>query len=349
MNRPLEAALEVIYPVLASPDAGNALVAAKCMGLMRGYDARWHSAPYKIDGVEVVLTSDLVNPQTQRKSRSFTVAGKLDIRATEIATGAKVIFDHKTCSQDIEDPNATYWQQLVIEGQVSHYMLLEWLNGNRVDKAVWDVMRKPGISPKAVAKKDVADILETRRYFHFVLSDIDLAKFQEDLRETPMMYAARLAYDCTTERPAWYFQRRTVARLDSELLEYANELWDNGQDILAARQTGRNPRNSGACMAYNSPCKFLGVCSGHDTIDSERWARKEYVHNELPVIGEGRGTEILTNSRIRTFQTCRRKHLYQYEMGVERIDEEEKESLFFGNLWHAANEQYFLTLMKEQA
>ena len=351
MTEPLAAALKVITPVMQSDDPRSALVAARCYGLMHGYDARWGGAPYRIDGVEAVLTSDLINPETQRKSRTFMVAGKIDVRATELATDTKVIFDHKTTSSDISDPNAAYWQQLRIEGQVNHYMLLEWLNGNRVDGAVWDVMRKPGIAPSKLTIKDAKDIVASGEYYGAVVSPEDIRAVMNDEkpRESIHMYASRLIHDCTVERPQWYFQRRQIVRLDSEIHEYATELWDHGQDILQVRQTGRNPRNSGACMLYGSPCRYLGLCSGHDTLESGKWTKREYVHNELPIIGQNGGRDVLTNSRIRNFQTCRRKHELDYEIGIERVDEEEREALFFGNLWHLASEAYFKTLMELQA
>src|ERR1700677_2706266 len=114
---------EVLLPLLTDKDEGKRLIASKCLGLLTGYDARWRNAPYKIDDVECTLTSDLYNPATQRKSRTFTLAGKIDVRATEISTDKKVIFDHKTTSDDIADPNSSYWRQLVVEGQVDQYML----------------------------------------------------------------------------------------------------------------------------------------------------------------------------------------------------------------------------------
>lgn len=355
MSDALMQAHEVLAWHLESDDASRALVAAKCYALLQGYDQRWHDAPYRIDGVEAVMTSDLYNPETQRKSRSFVIAGKIDVRATEIATGAKVILDHKTASQEITDPNAPYWRQLAIEGQVSHYMMLEWLNENKVDKGIWDVIRKPSISPKAIAKKDREAMEKDRTYCGFPVLDLDIEIVQATERETPMLYAKRLAQDCTVERPDWYFQRRAVPRLDKEIFDYGVEVWGHGQDMLAARNNGRHPRNSGACFTYNSPCKFLSVCSGHDQIDSEQWSVKPFVHSELAELwhveedGEpSRGLDILTNSRIRCFQTCRQKHYFQYELGVEKIDEEEKESLFFGTLFHESLEQYFLALQKQQ-
>lgn len=354
MSKPLDAALEVLSPVLDDKDPTKALIAAKCVGLMHGYDARWLNAPYLIDGVEHVLTADLYNPTSQRKSRTFTTAGKLDVRATEISTGKKVIFDHKTTSEDISDPNSPYWRQLVVEGQATHYMLLEWLNGEKVDAAVWDVIRKPGISPKALLKADVQGYRsgyargEVQQYFGYPLSADDMESVFADGRETIRMYAARLAADCISERPQWYFQRRTIPRLDGEVMDYARDQWDIGQDIIHARAEDRHPRNSGACMLYHSPCKYLGVCSGHDTIDSEKWVKRDFVHPELTQIGDGRGIEILTNSRMRTFQTCKRKHYYQYELGMDQVDAEERETLFFGNLFHEASEQFFLQLIKDQ-
>lgn len=344
---PLGAALEIVYPVLHGGDTGPALIAAKCAGLLAGYDRRWRTAPYRVDDVECVVSSDLWNPDTGRKSRSFTVSGKIDVRVTDLHTGQRGFIDHKTCSQDITDPNGPYWRQLAIEGQVTHYMLLEWLNARKVDYAIWDVVRKPCIAPKGLGKKEVAEFLAFGRYFGSQFDAGEMERFRATERETPMMYAARLAFDCGTERPEWYFQRRIVPRLDAEVRQYAGELWDHGQDILGVRNTGRHPRNSGACFRYNSPCRFLAVCSGYDSIDSPGWTRRPWVHPELPP-GETTGVEILTNSRIRTFQTCRQLHQYQYEMGVEKADEEEREALFFGDLYHRALEAYFLTIKQYQ-
>jgi hypothetical protein len=355
MSKPLDAALEVLSPVLDDKDPTKALVAAKCVGLMHGYDARWLNAPYLIDAVESVLTADLYNPDSQRKSRTFTTAGKLDVRATEVETGKKVIFDHKTTSEDISDPNSPYWRQLVVEGQATHYMLLEWLNGEKVDAAVWDVIRKPGISPKALLKADVQGYRagyargEVQQYFGYPLSEKDMESVSVDGRETIKMYAARLAADCISERPQWYFQRRTIPRLDGEVLEYAADQWSIGQNILNSRANKRWPRNSASCMQFHAPCKYLGVCSGHDTIDSENWTKKEFVHVELSDLkGSGRGTEILTNSSMKVYQSCNKKYYYDRELGIDKVDAEERESLFFGTLYHEALERFFLEIQKEQ-
>ena len=249
------------------------------------------------------------------------------------------ILDHKTCSEDIADPNSPYWRQLIVERQHQHYMLLEHLNGRRVDGAIWDVTRKPTISPRQITKAEQAQIATTGTWFGDPASPLD--------RETPEMYEARVAWDCSQIRPEWYFQRRRIARLDHQLLEYAGELWQHSQDLLWARRQGSYPRNSGACMNYGRPCQFLGICSGYDEPTSANWQRRDWTHPELE--GDGTdGRDLLTNSRIRCFQTCRRKHLYQYEIGIERTEAEEVETLYFGTVWHEALAVWFEGLMIEK-
>lgn len=344
----LDAALNAIDDSIGQyADDSALLVAAKCRGLMRGYDRRWRDSNIQPLSVERTLTAPLLNPETNGTSRTFSLAGKLDVLAAE--NGQSVLIDHKTTSQDIGDPDASYWRQLAVEGQVNHYMLLAWQQGQKIDTALWDVIRKPTISPKKLTKADQRAVVSLGKYFDTPVSQASRDALVNDERETLELYEIRLANDCMFERPEWYFQRRKVPRLDRDILEYANEAWQHGQDIIACRASSSEDRlpvrNSGACMLYGSPCNFLGICSGYDSPDSGKWRKKESVHPELPII-EGDGKDLLTNSRIRCFQTCKRKHFYQYEMGIERHDAEEKESLFFGSVFHAAQEAWWTTFLK---
>jgi hypothetical protein len=338
MDEQLQAALEAIDRAVGGPTEQTALVRAKCRGLMAGYHAAWRDSGLVATSVETMLTAPLVNPATGVSSRSFTLAGKLD--ATVLLDGCRhYVVDHKTTSQPIDDPNAPYWRQLAVEGQATHYLLLAWLNGQKYDGAIWDVVRKPAISPKKLTKAERANVVSSRQYYGRQVALGDLERLQVEERESPEMYESRLAADCL-ERPDWYFQRRSVPRLDHELEEYAGELWDIAQDLVQVRRTGKHYRNSGACLLYGSPCQFLGICSGHDAPDSDRWKRRERVHEELPLL-EGDGRDVLTNSRLRCFQTCRRKEHFQYTLGIERFDAEEREALYFGTIWHAGQEAWW--------
>ena len=340
----LSNAQDAIKTACPSVNDSSALVAAKCRALMAGYNKLYSGIDYEPLAVEKTYTAPLVNPDTNKSSRTFKIAGKVDVLCRY--HGKLVLFDHKTTSQDISDPAGVFWRQQVVEAQPSHYMLLLWLNGIKCDDAVWDVVRKPQISPKKLTKAEVRSIVSSQEYFGWRLTSESVAEVQTTERENPELYEARLTWDCMQERPQHYFQRRSVPRLDSELMEYGRELWEHGLEMLHARNTNHNARNSGACMLYGSPCKFLGICSGYDTADSDRWVKKTNVNAELPEL-YGKDGDYITNSRVRCFQTCRRKACYEYDLGIERVDEEEKEALFFGSVWHAGQAAWWSTFLKE--
>lgn len=339
-----------LYAALAVVDAEPeyTIRQATVRAMLVGYDARWahEAALYQIHRVEEYVETPLFNPATGAKSRTFLVGGVVDV---DLQDGSGHGFmDHKTTSDAIDDPNSPYWQQLIVESQLDHYALMKHLNGEKTDWAVWDVMRKPGIRPKQLVKADLKALIETRKYCGITFDPDTIRQAEADGRESLPLYEARLVQECT-ENAERYFQRRRITRTQNEILVYANELWDNGQEFISARQTERRPRNSGACMNYGRACTFLPLCAGHDTLDSGNWRKKDKVHAELPVINDGQdGRSILTNSRIRTFQTCRRKELYSYELAIERNDPEEVEVLAFGTLWHKALAAYFNTIKENQ-
>lgn len=343
-------ATQVIVPsteaALAAVDvhATEPLLRAKMRALLLAYHQRWAAQDIDVLEIEQVASADLYNPATSAKSRTFQMAGKKDILLLEAERFW--LMDHKTCSEDIADAAAPYWKQLVVEGQHLHYALLEHLDGRRVEGAIWDVMRKPSISPRQISKGDLTTTSISGKYFGQQVSKLDLEEAKDTGRENFTLYGYRLLWDATQIRPEWYFQRQRVARLDNELIEYASELWGHTQDMLIARRENRWPRNSGACMNYGRPCTFLGICSGHDTPDSDKWQPKQWVHNELPILDNTEGKGFLTNSRVRCFQTCRRKHYFQYELGIDRAEQEEVESLQFGTVWHEVLSVYFQQWMK---
>lgn len=335
----LTAALEAI-DACVPPDAPEKqqLIAAKCRALSMGYHARWSGVAFTVLSVEDYITSGLYNPETERSSRTFTLAAKKD--ATVIYANQRVLIDHKTTSDDIEDPNSPYWRQLAIEAQPGHYMLMDWLRGEKVDYAIWDVIRKPGIAPKEISAADHKMVQMTGSYCGYRLSEESMSAMHAGKRETLGMYTARLADDCIKQRPQRYFQRRAVPRLDAQLSEHAGEVWDLAKSIMHDRERGRWPRNSQSCMAWGTACRWLGVCSGYTDINSPGWVKKTRIHNELPLL-EGDGRNVLTFSSLKSYQSCRKKFYHEYELGLERIDEEEKEAIFMGTCLHSALEKWF--------
>lgn len=328
---PLEKALAKVDE-LASPD--DWVMAATIRGLMVGYDARWSQVQTEIQLVECeqCFTAPLTNIDTGRISRTYTTAGKLD--KIVIEQGKKKLVDHKTTSSDISDPTSSYWRQLAVDSQASHYELLLLQNGVTLDGIVWDVVRKPGIRPKQIAAKTLKQLQSEAVYCGFNVSTDTLSWLAEgNDRENGELYGYRVAEECVND-PDKYFARRSNPRTREQIAEYAKELWGMAKDMRSAELNDGHFRNSGACFNYGSACEFLNLCSGCDTPDSDRWQKKPSKNPELPE-GIG-GSSVLTNSRLRTFATCRRKHYYQYVLGIERFDAERREALYFGSVFHEA-------------
>jgi hypothetical protein len=326
-------------------------MAAKIIGLLIGYHARWSSEPLETVAAELEFRDvPIINPDTGSKSRTFTQAGKLDgvVRSPR----GKFMIEHKTSGEDIEDQSGPYWQRLAIDSQISMYSLAHWQDDSRLDGCIYDVIRKPTIHPKLIpagsekktAEENVGtlrEIIDYSQYYGFditefehneaVITVVNKSKF----KETPELYSRRVAIDCL-QRPNRYYQRQTITRHDWKLEAWAHDLWNITQVILLERRLSGLPRqNTRACFDYSRPCAYLGICSGHDEPDSNNWENRKR-HMEL----DDDGLDVLTNSRIGCYNTCPRKHYYRYELSIQRRDEEQSEALFFGSAFHLALEAW---------
>lgn len=340
MMDPLRTTIEAIkaYELAGECDS---LSAWKVRALVTAYHDQWKSAPFRVLAVEETFSLPIVNPQTGRSSRTFCQGGRFDLMVHFDARTWMV--EHKSTAEEIADPGAPYWKRLAIDSQVSMYALANWQNGRKLDGTIYDVIRKPTIRPKQITKADQKTLIEARVYCGFKVDEHDIAEADGNtFSETPKLYGLRLLRDAL-DNPPKYFQRRPVPRLDNEILEWAKELWQVSQDIRQTEISGGHYRNSGACMNYGRPCDFLGICSGYDTPDSDKWRRRDQAHPEVDLPDDA-----LTHSRIRCYQTCKRMHHYKYGLRLERADDETAEALLFGQLLHRALEAYYLALKGQQ-
>lgn len=237
------------------------------IALVRGYYTRWKdSAIIKYIAAEAPFKLPIVNPSTGRATPSFHSAGKIDGIA-ELPDGKLAIIEHKTTTDDLS-LDSDYWKRLMLDSQISRYVLAARTMGYDVRAIIYDVIKKPGIRPKNITKADRANATYLGHYFgHKLISECPE-------RETPAMYGARLLAD-TIERPDWYFARNEIVRLDSELDEYRAEQWTIQQTIREAELNQQKwgiaawPRNTSACtMPYR--CPYLDICRGMKGDPSEQ-------------------------------------------------------------------------------
>ena len=266
----LSAAIESINQSSSEQNEKQLLIAAKCRALMSGYDAKWRDAEWETLATEQQFQLPVINPDTGATSRTWTHAGKKDGIIRYVPSRRKYLLEHKTTSDDIADPGSSYWRRLTIDSQVSGYMLAEWQNENKLDGTLYDVIRKPATRPKQITKALQKVMIQQGTY----LGEEVPKEFRLFENENIELYEIRLTQEILLN-PCKYYQRRTIPRLDDEIVEYATELWHIGKDILSARNNDHHYRNSDACMTWGSPCEYLSICSGHDSPESDNWQKRE--------------------------------------------------------------------------
>lgn len=223
------------------------------LAMVRGWWRRYADDPIvKYVASEISFDLPIVNPYTGREYAGHRNAGKIDGIA-ELPDGRLALVEHKTTSDEI-GPASDYWQRLLIDQQISRYYLAAHELGYPVSAVVYDVLRKPQIRPKNVAKLDRHRATTERHYFNLQLNGVCPE------RETPRMYGARLLADLS-ERPEFYFARNEIPRLQSDLDQFKLDQWAAVRAISSCELDGYWPRNTGACTSPYR-CQFLDVCRG---------------------------------------------------------------------------------------
>ena len=244
---------------------------------------------------EYVWRMPLVNPATGKKSRTWKLAGRMD-GIIELPSGEKALREHKTTVEDI-DPNSKYWRRLQADLQIGLYVLAARYLGWDVGKVLYDVARKPGISPKLVTNLDdqgrpiVLDAEGQRVLLQRgpnkgqprTSGDKDKGYELQQHRETPDEYATRLLEDIG-QNPTRYYQRRQIVRLDAELELLQYELWNQAKILHQCRQEDRWYRNVGRWTCDN--CEYEPFCLEGRTITPdglppEGFKKLGNVHPEL--------------------------------------------------------------------
>jgi len=311
--------------------------------------------------VEIENVSPLVNPATGRSSPSWKHASKLDALAFDRFNNEAVIVEHKSTSERL-DLASPYWRKLAIDSQVSKYLLSLRQSGyTDIRTVVYDVVSKPTTKPKQVVKADVRKIAEKGSYYGFPLPSQELQSIREvyesskgksggftgKLRESWTLYGFRLRRLIMEDYPSW-FRRQWVTRSNDELEEYATELWQLAGELRKARNGGIAPKNSANCSAFGRLCEYFPLCIGEQDEGSDRYQLADFVHAELNSLAsrdatDNGGRNLLTNSRLVMFQSCRQKEFLKYETGLIPAEGTDSFALQWGTLFHELMETIWLS------
>ncbi len=264
----------------------------KCFRLVQGWQWRWQDADIGVVASELAFNMPIVNPETGRPTPSYTYSGRIDAIVRMRTSGRHLVEEHKTTGESL-GLDGDYWKSLRLDAQISRYVLAAQGLGHPVQSVLYDVIRKPSISPlnsipirDANACKMVVDANGNRIFKPSGApresADAKRGWFVQTRRESVDEYGLRLAKDIIA-RPTFYFARVEIPRLQSDIDEMQVEMWELQRDIRRAELKGVHYKNAGACRAPYS-CPYLEICStGTDlAVDTpEGFERVTNIHPEL--------------------------------------------------------------------
>jgi len=257
--------------------------------LLSGYFWRWAAWDKDMKVLETEWPFDIAlkNPETDRPTPNFTLAGKVDGIIEE--AGRVLVDEFKSTADDIEDPDADFWKVLRIDSQISTYYLAAESKGYHPEAIRYDVIRKPTTKPKQIqlldddGKKIVLDAEGNRVTKVNILKSGDEGKghgdpiqsgnkdkgwFLQSRLETPIEYGDRLMADIG-ERPNRYYQRKEIARIDADIDEARYELWQMQRLIRECQLNERWPRSASkfTCLGFGR-CAYFNLCTGDYDVKS---------------------------------------------------------------------------------
>lgn len=261
-----------------------------CECLFTGYVWRWQEDGTEVLATEQVFDLPIVNPATGRESRTYRFGGKIDKIVQW--NGAPVVMEHKTTGDSIHD-ESEYWDQLRVDTQISGYYMAARALGFDVQSVLYDVIHKPGMRP--LDSKPCLDEQGRKIVVHKGTNDRAyksngepyLSAGRDDLEylsapETVEQFRDRLMTDIY-DRPDFYYARREIPRLDSDIEEFRRELWTIAQDIRSSERNGWHYRNTQACRKPY-PCEYREACwqgFNFDRGEPTGFVRVANVHPEL--------------------------------------------------------------------
>lgn len=249
--------------------------------LLSAYFSYYVNDAFEIVATEQTFDLPILNPATGAEGKIFRLGGKLD-KIIKLEDGRLALMEYKTSGRDI-GPDTDYWKRLRIDHQISLYVHAARRLGYDVQTVLYDVTRKPGLKPYRATPE------HERKYTQVKLNKDGSVKEPSRLYancresdETAQEFGDRFSADIA-ERPEWYFQRREVPRLETDLAEFEQELWEQQKSLRDCQNRNAWPRNTNSCLSPVT-CDFWEVCSqGLNPAERlpEGFVKVGYVHAEL--------------------------------------------------------------------
>jgi len=277
---------------------------AKLAYSLSGYIWKWQDDEFETLAREIPFSLKIINPETGATLPNVTIDGVIDKLIRK--DGKVMVGEHKSTSKDVGqdsklwghlrlDTQTTLYEyaanQLSLSGSLEEYGVP---TGTRIEGALYDVWRKPGISPKMLSQKDTMDLVVMGTYcdqiFETEANDTvvkirgELAEVKPGakagtfaIRETADMYGARLLQDIQ-ERPEYHFARKSLPRTVADMQRFEWELYN-------IYQTARNMDKNDAWYCDESQCEatfhcpYIPIC--YSNVDVDKYLPEGFIRKEM--------------------------------------------------------------------
>lgn len=227
----------------------------KAEEMLRAYVTRWVDdfMSYEVLAVEARFECPLLNPETMHPSKTWKMAGKVDVIVRRREDGRVLVIEHKSAKEDASGDDAAYWVKLAIDPQCSIYIMGAESLGYPADEVLYDVLGKPGQKPLK------ATPIEARTYTNAGR----LYAAQRERDETPEEYRGRVraAMEANPDR---FSVRKSIARAASQIEDFMYDAWQQAGAMRDAVRLGRSARNPDACDRFGM-CPYFNVCAVNGT------------------------------------------------------------------------------------
>ena len=239
--------------------------------IMSGYAARYPDEEFEVVELEKTFEGEIINPATGAKSRSFTLAGRVD---GVVRKGDEYfLLENKTAS----NIDSGYLERLWTDFQIILYSwYIEKTLGIRIAGVIYNILCKARLQQ---SKGETEAEFEARRAALIAKSKNGKSSAKRKMPESDNAYQARLAEKYTDQemfhRELLYFSRDRFQVLQAEL-------WELTQTFLDARRRDSWYQNTDFCFKWNRPCAYYPLCSSDlSTTVRDNFYRIEPPHTEL--------------------------------------------------------------------
>ena len=238
--------------------------------MLLAYATQYAVETFEVIELEREFSGHLVNPSSDRRSRSFFMRGKVDGIVCD--GGGLKLLEHKTAATITGD----YVERLSMDLQIAlySYYAREAL-GYPIESVLYNVLVKPKL---VQSEGETEEEYQARRAQLIAKSKTGKTSAKRKMPESDEDFQARLA--------AWFAAESRFTRiellLDMDTIENVRQqVWDICQEILEARRTGRWHQNSRSCFGFGT-CPYWPICvSKGNPIVAENQYRVEPRHAEL--------------------------------------------------------------------